>query len=355
MSPFLLWLGLTALFGVVFIDQLARWTTLLNVPLLKRQAGTALVVGLGALFCCGFCLVALANGLNTAPTLVTMIGAIPGGNVVALLLLALASAYLARRRASWRLDERAVAALVGMHNQEASALFTRLVDRHPQWDAAWYGQAYALLALDQHVRALDACEQALALVSTPGQNRASVLTLRGMILGTMRRDDEALATLERALADVPRDARAWTYTADVLARTGRYEEALEAVAHAEDPHATSTSPSQRTWVAGVAAETLNALGRPQEALEAAERSLAHTPRTYQARACRAQAEALSQLGRSAEAQQAAELGLEAVEHQLAEGAEDQRAWEIKADLLRLLGREAEAAVAATQALALAVG
>jgi tetratricopeptide (TPR) repeat protein len=271
--------------------------------------------------------------------------------VVIRLLLAMANSPDA-----WRPLVRAAAYWREKRYQEAGAIYAQLVRRHPDQGTAWVGLARVQHRLHRYAEALEAWDRALAFFSTTGPDQYKMLAFRGNTLTAMHRDEEALAAFDQALTEAPRNAQIWTCKAQVLEHAGRHTEALQAVAMAQDAQAPWSTPYQRAWAAYIAADALNGLGRHAEALEAALRALARPNLGIDtAHARLAQATALRALGRLTEAQTAAEQGLVDVARQVAEDPNDESTWTIKAGLLRVLGREADAAAAAAHAQALIAG
>jgi tetratricopeptide (TPR) repeat protein len=240
------------------------------------------------------------------------------------------------------LPYRAAGLLRAGHFSQALVRYERLLARRPRWAAAWAGTSTALRVLGRATEALACAERAQALAPRD----AHVWELKADALLALGRDDDALAACEQALHLAPRDAALWAAQGYALERIGRHVEARDSCERAL--RAKRIGPAVRASALATLATALNAVGRYDDALTAAEQVFSlnvHSP----FRAWLAQAVALVGLGQSVEAQRAATLGLEAAERYLAEEPAYVLGWETSAALLRLLGRDAEAEAAATHA------
>jgi tetratricopeptide (TPR) repeat protein len=197
---------------------------------------------------------------------------------------------------------------------DAIPLFERAIALDPNLGEAHalLGDTYRLLGLYGMMPSREAASKARASVERalaiePGQAEA-LATLGNLMVAFEWRPSEARAMIERALARDPSHVRALAESAVTLA-TSRAEPstaALDAVI-LERIHRARTIDPLNAWVMAVEAFILTVLGRPADALEAAERSVATDPNNFTAHwtlvFTRLQA------GRLADAQQAAEVGL----------------------------------------------
>lgn len=126
--------------------------------------------------------------------------------------------------------------------------------------------------LGRHAEAIDWCDECLAL--TPDSAKASLVkawTIRGAALRALRRDVEAAAGFERALAIDPRFPEASRNYGSVLRDLRRFAESLAALdrALALEPHNAQALCDR--------AAVLLELDRPAEALDATDKALALAP------------------------------------------------------------------------------
>jgi tetratricopeptide (TPR) repeat protein len=94
------------------------------------------------------------------------------------------------------------------------------------------GEAYADLARHAEARAL--YERALALVPAEPDRRARILALLGQLEALRGQFPAAEAYFREAIAAAPTDASAYIYLGGLLARLGRFDEAVEAHRRATD-------------------------------------------------------------------------------------------------------------------------
>lgn len=219
---------------------------------------------------------------------------------------------------------------------DAEIIYDRLLKRYPKKPVMWVNKGIILLGQDRIDEALAAADHALTLAP----KCVPALNLKAASLTEKHQYTEALATCEHALTLSPRDATAWSWKARVFERSGHLEEALAASDQVLQLNGAGSTDTIRGVAWGTKAIALNAQGRYAEALAATEEAVRLHPRPVNSRL--AQAVDLTHLGRSEEARVAAEQGLVVADQMLVERPRNEDTWEIKRDILRFLGREAEA-------------
>ncbi|MDM0044937.1 tetratricopeptide repeat protein [Variovorax dokdonensis] len=126
----------------------------------------------------------------------------------------------------WRLRLQAMAWLLAGRREKAEAVFGRMLE-------IWPTDAYALSSRSflraQSGRGDAAIEDAQRLVAAHPARGAGDWFNLGFLLDAARRDAEAVAAFERALALDPKFDRAWYGMGLALQRQGRQEEALAAL------------------------------------------------------------------------------------------------------------------------------
>ncbi|MFE0630690.1 tetratricopeptide repeat protein [Streptomyces sp. NPDC058864] len=171
-----------------------------------------------------------------------------GGNADAAGLLA----WLLRRSRNWN---------------EAQEVLRGYIGRHPEEVDAHVDLAYCLWDQDRDEECLASVDHALAL----RPDRVRTLTFKVEVLCALRRWNEAEAVARQARHGHPEIAAAHVATAQVLADTYRREDAL--------PHlrrALQLDP-EHEWACRLLIDTLAALGRFEEAEQAAEALLGRVP------------------------------------------------------------------------------
>ncbi|MFF7216261.1 tetratricopeptide repeat protein [Streptomyces sp. NPDC008238] len=150
---------------------------------------------------------------------------------------------------------------------EAERTLRRVADRRPTAPDAHMDLAYCLWDQDKDTECLESVDRALAL----RPDRVRTLTFKVEVLCSLRRWSEAEAVARQARGSRPEIAAAYVATAQVLADTFRREEAL--------PHlrrALQLDP-RHEWATRLLVDTLAALGRFEEAEQAAEALLGRVP------------------------------------------------------------------------------
>lgn len=246
------------------------------------------------------------------------------------------TAYRASRSA-YRAGRVASAHLAAHRYTDAEVIYDQLLKRYPKSAVIWVNKGTALLLQDRLDEALAASDQALAL--DPKYMRA--WSLKAASLTEKQQYAEALAICEQALALSPKDPFLWSWKARTLERADHLEEALAACDHLLQLNIAGSTDAIHGVALGTKAIVLNAQGRYTEALAAAEQAVSLNPRPLRSRL--AQAVALTHLGRPEEAQTAAEQGLAVADQMLVERPRNVDTWQKKSELLRLLGRDADAA------------
>lgn len=131
--------------------------------------------------------------------------------------------------------------LLGKHG-EASAAHTQAVTLAPTYALGLVNQCYNLNALGKYEDGLKACQKAIL----EGDGRwgeegvGFAWNQQGVALTGLQRYEEALGSLNRALAINGEDDRAWTNKAVAFWYMGRYEEALSASQRAVSLNPSST-------------------------------------------------------------------------------------------------------------------
>jgi tetratricopeptide (TPR) repeat protein len=186
----------------------------------------------------------------------------------------------------------------------------------------------ALIAQKQYAEALPLFERATQLA--PGSFGAWANL--GYVFGELNRWQEALTAFDRALALNDRNAAVWNNKGNALNELQRYAEALVAL-----DRALALNPNlAQAW--NNKGNALDELGRDEEALAAYDRALALDPKN--AGTWYNKGNALYDLKRYAEALVAYERGFD---------PNDWRDWSARANVLRALGRTAEAEAAEKRA------
>ncbi len=234
---------------------------------------------------------------------------------------------------------RAARALAEGKYREAEGIYDHLITARRFRTASrailWFSKAQAQLQQDLSAEAATSCDQAIAL----RPRRALFWALKAMALTRVQRYDEATAACERVAALPSREALSWVYAAYALQRLARPVDALAACDRAV--YATGgNAPAVSQTTLATRAMALNALGRYQEGLDAAEGalSLASAGPRYPVRAAVARVAALAGLRRLDEAYAAGEQSLAAVETLLADRPHDSDAVDAMTFLMGLLGR-----------------
>jgi tetratricopeptide (TPR) repeat protein len=212
---------------------------------------------------------------------------------------------------------------------EAFPLFQRASQLAPSSFDAWFNLGFTLSSLGRYQEALAATEEAIAIDPSDTfawANKAGILINLG-------RYQEALVAAEKVIAIDPTDTLAWANKAGALGGLGRFQEALTAV-----EKAIAIDPNDALAWANKAGILIN-LGRYQEALVAAEKAVASDPNS--AAGWVNKAAALANLGSNLDALAAIDRAIAIAPMALQ--------WQIKAILLRNLGREREARKAEAQA------
>ncbi|WP_431960527.1 tetratricopeptide repeat protein [Actinacidiphila sp. bgisy160] len=153
------------------------------------------------------------------------------------------------------------------HWNEAEDVLRGYIGRHPEEPDAHVDLAYCLWDQDKDEECLASVDRALAL----RPDRVRTLTFKVEVLCALRRWNEAEAVARQARASHPEIAAAHVATAQVLAGTYRREEAL--------PHlrrALQLDP-EHEWACRLLINTLAALGRFEEAEQAAQALLGRVP------------------------------------------------------------------------------
>ena len=107
-------------------------------------------------------------------------------------------------------------------NEEALKLLSEYVDRYPQVREARYYRALALNGLGRHKEALADVDKALA--DNPGN--VNFLLAKGSILVALERRPEAILIFTQAMQCDPRNAEACKERGDCLAQEGQFAEAI---------------------------------------------------------------------------------------------------------------------------------
>lgn len=158
---------------------------------------------------------------------------------------------------------------------EAEDVLRGYIGRHPEEANAHVDLAYCLWDQDKDEECLASIDRALAL----DPDRVRTLTFKAEVLSWLRRWPEAEAAARQALTRHPEIASGHVAMAYVLGDTYRYEEAL--------PHlrrALQLDP-EHEWACRLQIDTLLALGRFDEAERAAEAVLGRVPHAVSVR-CR---------------------------------------------------------------------
>jgi YaiO family outer membrane protein len=224
--------------------------------------------------------------------------------------------------------------------EEAVALYTGVIQAHPEDLEARKERARVLGWLHRHAEALADYDRVLAV--TPGDVEA--LVGRARVLVRMDRIDEAARALRAAAVEHPDVADADLALGAVLLRQGHTDEATAAFTRAR-----ALAPGEPAPLVGLAraraaaGDAAGAAAARQDALAAFERRLAREPSDRDARVGRAQL--LGGLGRDAEA-------LAEYDHVLATSPRDAEAVLGRASLLARQGRLDDALGAARDAVGL---
>ncbi len=245
------------------------------------------------------------------------------------------TAYRAAHVAS-RAARTASAHIAAQRYADAEVIYDKLLKRYPKSAGSWVNKGIVLLWQDRIVEALAALDQALTL----DPKNMTAWNLKIGYLVEKQQYAEALVVCERALTLSPKDATAWSWKARVLERSGHLEEAIAACDQALQLNGTGVTDAMRGVAWSTKAIALNAQGHYVEALAAVEEAVRLNPRPVRSRL--AQAVALTHLERPEEAQIAAEQGLAIADQMLAKHPRSVDTWQVKRDILRFLGREAEA-------------
>lgn len=240
------------------------------------------------------------------------------------------------RFTAYRAGRAAAAHVAARRYTDAEGIYDQLVKRYPKKAVSWVNKGAVLLWQDRLDEALAASDQALAL--NPKYIPAWILKIAS--LAEKHRYADGLAICEHTLELSPKDASAWSWKAQLLERSGHLEEALATCDQLLQFGGTGNTDAIRGAAWGTKAVALNALGRYAEVLAAAEEAVRLNPRPVRSRL--AQVTALTHLQRPEEAHAAAEQGLIVADQMLAERSKNIDAWQVKRDLLRFFGREAEA-------------
>ena len=218
--------------------------------------------------------------------------------------------------------------------EAAIELIGRAIERHGSDPSYYCSCGLVLQSLDRLDEAVASYDRALVLQP----DYAAALINRGLALEALERFAEALESYDRALAIEPDFAVAWVNRGNALQGLFRLAEALESYDRAL---ALSPDYAEISISRGI---TLQQLGRLAEALQSYDRALAVKPDLAEALINRGNI--LEQLGRFAEA-------LESYDRALALKPDFAEAFLNRGSILQQLGRFAEALEGGGQLLALA--
>lgn len=158
--------------------------------------------------------------------------------------------------------------------EEAIRSYTAALAADPDMVDALTGKGNALAACDRPEEALACFDRALAVVSrggVPARTEAHVHTFRGDTQRGLGRLEEALDSLDRAVAVQPEDPDAWCARGRVLLEMRAFEDALDCYDRAVALRPDDPRPHD------FRGRALRDLGRYEEALAAAEQSVRLQP------------------------------------------------------------------------------